>query len=439
MAKLESICSMNMGQSPDSASYNRAGEGLPFFQGNYDRSKGDQKRDHKGIGEVGGSAVMAKKRLGDINYYNGIVVNPLKSPDETYELYSVPSFDNGYPEIIKGSDIGSSKLIVEENDVLICKINPRINRVWVVKRNTKHPLLASSEWIVVRSHEIDSGYLKWYFSSPTFRELLVSQVTGIGGSLTRAQPKQVATYPVPIRLLNEQKKAAQTLDKVTELISLRKQQLAKQDELVKSQFIEMFGDEYEFGKWNCTTIENIANVTVGVVIKPAQYYTEEDNGVKAFRSLNVGEGYVRDGNWVYFTPEGHAANSKSMLQTGDVLVVRSGYPGTSCVVTDEYAGCNAIDIIITRPDINRINSVYLSAFNNLPHGQIQIKAKTGGAAQQHFNIGAYKAMTVPLPPMILQNRFAAFVQQIDKSKFEIQKSLEKLETLEKALMQQYFE
>ena len=74
------------------------------------------------------------KNVGEINEYSGTTVNPLSTPDVTYELYSVPSFDFKYPEIVKGNNIGSSKVTVEENDVLICKINPRINRVWVVKR-----------------------------------------------------------------------------------------------------------------------------------------------------------------------------------------------------------------------------------------------------------------------------------------------------------------
>ena len=178
---------------------------------------------------------MEIKTVADINQYSGSSVNPLENPEQLYELYSVPSFENGYPEIVKGKDIGSTKITAEEGDVLVCKINPRINRVWVVKHNTEYPLLASSEWIVVRNKDIDSNYLKWYFSSPTFRTLLNSQVAGIGGSLTRAQPKQVAKYAVPVPSCSTQQKVSENLDKVNELITLRKEQLAKLDQLVKSR------------------------------------------------------------------------------------------------------------------------------------------------------------------------------------------------------------
>lgn len=114
---------------------------------------------------------MEIKTVEEINQYSGSAVNPLDAPDLVYELYSVPSFESQYPEIVKGSAIGSSKITVEEGDVLVCKINPRINRVWVVRRHTSYPLLASSEWIVIRNRDIDSDYLKWYFSVANFSQL----------------------------------------------------------------------------------------------------------------------------------------------------------------------------------------------------------------------------------------------------------------------------
>ena len=79
---------------------------------------------------------MVIKTVAEINQYSGCSVNPLEHPEQIYELYSVPSFETGYPEIVRGKDIGSTKITVEEGDVLVCKINPRINRVWVVKHNT---------------------------------------------------------------------------------------------------------------------------------------------------------------------------------------------------------------------------------------------------------------------------------------------------------------
>lgn len=241
---------------------------------------------------------------------------------------------------------------------------------------------------------------------------------------------------IPLPNEAEQQRIVEVLDRLDGLIALRKEQLAKLDQLVKARFVEMFGTEDEFSKWFCCTIGDVAEVCVGVVIKPTQYYAE--NGIPAFRSLNIGPMRVKDSDWVYFTEEGHRKNQKSVIRKNDVLVVRSGAPGTACVVTDEYDGYNAVDIIIAHPKSNKVDSVFLAAFTNMPHGMNQIRERTGGAAQQHFNVGGYKAMNLILPPMELQKQFAAFVEQTNKTKLTIQASLDKLEVMKKALMQEYF-
>ena len=268
--------------------------------------------------------------------------------------------------------------------------------------------------------------------------LMFYDVTGLVNGATRQKLTQVdmRKMEIPFPPLDEQRKIAAVLDKVSDLIAKRRQQLDKLDELVKSRFIEMFGNETEFDKWPCCTVGDVADVYVGVVIKPTQYYA--DKGIPAFRSLNIGEMYVKDSDWVYFTEEGNQKNQKSVVHKNDVLVIRSGAPGTACVVTEKYDGYNAVDIIIAHPDSSIVNPIFLAAFTNMPHGMKQIRERTGGAAQQHFNVGGYKALKLIKPPLNLQEPFAAFVAQTDKSKLAIQKSLEKLEILKKALMQKYF-
>lgn len=242
---------------------------------------------------------------------------------------------------------------------------------------------------------------------------------------------EIELYSLPV-----QEKIADKLDAVAKVIELRQQQLQTLDELVKARFVELFGTETELDKWHCGTVSDVADVCVGVVIKPTQYYT--DIGIPAFRSLNIGEMCVKDADWVYFTEEGHRKNQKSVIRKNDVLVVRSGAPGTACVASEKYAGYNAVDIIIAHPDNNKVNSVFLAAFTNMPHGMNQIRAKTGGAAQQHFNVGGYKTMRLIMPPIELQEQFAAFVEQIDKSKAVIQKALDEAQLLFDSLMQKYF-
>ena len=259
---------------------------------------------------------------------------------------------------------------------------------------------------------------------------------GRGATFKEISKDIVENIEIPLPPLETQRHIAAVLDKVSAMIALRRQQLDKLDELVKARFVEMFGTENDFDQWDCCRICDVADIGVGVVIKPTQYYADE--GIPAFRSLNVGEMHVNDYDWVYFTKEGHQKNQKSVIHRGDVLVVRSGAPGTACVATEKYEGYNAVDIIIAHPDNRKVNSVFLAAFTNMPHGMNQIRAKTGGAAQQHFNVGGYKSMRLIMPSIELQNQFAAFVDQTEKNKVAVQQALEKLETLKKALMQEYF-
>ena len=224
--------------------------------------------------------------------------------------------------------------------------------------------------------------------------------------------------------LKKQAIIVKILGKCEEVIAARNKQLNALDELIQARFVELFGNESNPKAWEIVNVESVADVQVGVVIKPSQYYTDAIDGIKAFRSLDVGEGFIKDENWVYFTKEGHKKNAKSVLKENDLLIVRSGAPGTACVVTKEYEGCNAIDIIIAHPNCEKVNPYYLCAYTNMPHGKKQINEGTGGAAQQHFNVTKYNKLQLMLPPMKLQDEFVTFVNQVNKSKLVIKNLLQ---------------
>ena len=155
-----------------------------------------------------------KIKLREINDFKTIIISPNKFQEKFFELYSVPSFQINKPEFVLGKAIGSSKQEVLPDDILICKINPRINRVWKVYKNPKYHQIASSEWIVFRQKNIIHQFLLRYFQSSFFRDLLCSEVSGVGGSLTRAQPRRVNDYFIPIAPLSEQKVIADLLDQL---------------------------------------------------------------------------------------------------------------------------------------------------------------------------------------------------------------------------------
>lgn len=288
---------------------------------------------------------------------------------------------------------------------------------------------------LICSDAIYNEYLYFFLKSKT--DYLNS--LGRGATFKEISKSIVESIEIPLPEVNQQKGIAEKFKKLEQLISLRKQQLTKLDELVKARFVEMFGSYPENeNAYPVVNVSDIADAGVGVVIKPAQYYVTEERGIKAFRSLNIGEMYIKDSDWVYFSTEGNESNKKSQLHENDLLIVRSGALGTSCVVTKEFEGCNAVDVIIAHPNLSKVNPWYLCAYINYPHGKKQIEEGTGGAAQQHFNVGKCNNLKVLLPPLEPQNQFAAFVERVNQQKQVAQQSLEKLELMKKALMQEYF-
>ena len=349
-----------------------------------------------------------KKILTLQNTYDGLI-----------DYIDISSVDNIEKRIVSYQTIEAheapsrAKQLLKKNDIIVSMVRPNLNAVAVVEQEYDNLMVGSTGYCVLRCTEnMDYRYLFHFCQSEYFIDDMSSQATG--ASYPAVNAGIVRSSVIPVYTIERQREIAKKLDKLAFLISLRIQQLAKLDELVKARFVELFGTETELDKWPCCTVGDVADVCVGVVIKPTQYYA--DTGIPAFRSLNIGEMRVKDSDWVYFTEEGHQKNQKSVIRKNDVLVVRSGAPGTACVATEKYDGYNAVDIIIAHPDNSKVNSVFLAAFTNMPHGMNQIRAKTGGAAQQHFNVGGYKAMCLIMPPLELQNQFATLVEQTDKSK-----------------------
>lgn len=124
-----------------------------------------------------------------------------------YALYSVPAFPTRRPELLDGSGIQSGKRQVATGDVLICKINPRINRVWIVGEDDDAQQISSTEWLVLRPHEVWMGpFIRHYLSSPVFRAWIKLAVEGATGSHTRAKSGPVLTQRVPVPPLAEQER-----------------------------------------------------------------------------------------------------------------------------------------------------------------------------------------------------------------------------------------
>ena len=180
----------------------------------------------------------------------------------------------------------------------------------------------------------------------------------------------------------------------------------------------MFGDPVTNPKgWPLTKCQNIfERITVGIVVKPSSYYVEA--GVPALRSQNIKEYGIEKNNFVYISKiDNENTLSKSRVFEGDVVIVRTGQPGKTAVVTKEFDGVNAIDILIATPRTTYLNADYFSFFMNSAGGINLVSAEKRGQVQQHFNVGSLNNASLPLPPIELQMSFVEVLNKIKRKYF----------------------
>ena len=379
--------------------------------------------------------MMEYTKIKDINEYVSQSVNPMKTPDQIFEMYSVPIYETGHPEYLRGDEIASNKVVVQKNDVLLCKINPRINRVWVVADESENMNIASSEWIVIRNSEYNPEYLAWYFRTPRFQKLMISEVTGIGGSLTRAQPKAVAEYPVPVLKREKQDEIVKVLNKISGVISNRKRELQKLDELIKARFVELFvGKKYEI-------------VKAGSIIK------EMRNGVspstsgghfeKVLTLSAITQGKFDDKAWKegFFTD---CPSAEKRITEDDFYICR-GNGNKSLVGMGVYALENRPDlvfpdtVIAARIDTERMVLPYLWIMWQQPEVRKQLEsgARTTNGTYK-INQKVISEIKIICPPINEQEVFADFIKQVNKSKVVVKQAHDKAQLLFDSLMQKYF-
>ena len=369
---------------------------------------------------------MEKIKIGDAcELLNGFAFKSENYVDAGIRVIRIANVQKGYiedntPAFYPADSEGLDKYMLEENDLLM-SLTGNVGRVAILQKEMLPAALNQRvACLRLKTDKISKGYLFHILNSDFFEQKCIQSSKGVAQK--NMSTEWLKEFSIPVYPEDQQKEITTILDYLRDIIDKRKQELYKLDELIKARFVEMFGDPNNSKGYPILKVQDVADIQVGVVIKPAQYYTDEEHGVKAFRSLNIGEITIKDDDWVYFNEEGQKKNAKSVLRENDLVIVRSGAPGTACVVTKQFEGCNAVDVIIAHPNMEKVNPYYLCAFTNYPHGKRQIEAGIGGAAQQHFNVGKYKDMDLIYPPKEEQDEFVAFIKQVDKSKVVAEKN-----------------
>ena len=247
-------------------------------------------------------------------------------------------------------------------------------------------------------------------------------------------------YHVPT--LDEQTHIADILDTLSMLITLCEKKIFLFNELVKSQFIEMFGDPVTNPMgWETSlvrdTSELISDGPFGSNLKSSHYVPE---GIRVIRLGNIGIGKFLDEDKAYISEEHYATLKKYTCHAGEIVIGTLGEPNLrACLIPDDIAvSINKSDCVHFIPKTELLNNIYACAYLNT-EGTLQLaQGSLHGQTRSRIAMSQVAALPIMLPPLALQNKFAAFVEQVDKSKLVLRQLLEKQKTLKAALMQEYF-
>lgn len=235
--------------------------------------------------------------------------------------------------------------------------------------------------------------------------------------------------------LEEQEKVVSTLNKLSSLILARKKQLSKLDELVKARFVEMFGEsEYPCNSLISLIIEG-AGLSYGIV-QPGDDGTG-DMGV--LRPVDFADGKIKTDSIKYIDRSLGDGFKKTELNGNELLITVRGTTGITALTDSRFKGMNVTrGIAVIRYDKKKVDPIYLNEYIKMEKSQQYIKEHTRGATLQQINLSELRDLEIVIPPLPLQRVFAVFVERVDQQKQTVQQSLEKLELMKKALMQEYF-
>lgn len=325
-------------------------------------------------------------------------------------------------------DLNGSIIQFDTENVLYSKLRPNLNKVVLPPKDG----FSTSELLPLRpdASVLNKDYLAAFLRSDSFVTWAVSKTAG--AKMPRLGTKDLMNAEIPVPSIEQQKKIAEKFKKLEQLISLRKQQLAKLDELVKARFVEMFGDFKNNSKnWPIVKFDELAKIDGNMTTDYEKYadyphigidsIEKETGELKGYRTVK--EDGVVSGKYI-FTPQ-HIIYSK----------IR---PNLNKVALPDFEGLCSADAYPILPNPKNCNRIFLALTMRSDYFLdyiLQFSARTNLPKVNRKEIAGF---SMPLPPLSLQNDFATFVERVSQQKQTIQQSLDKLELMKKALMQEYF-
>ena len=363
--------------------------------------------------------------------------NPPSGVEQSeYLMLSSKNIDDDFitldsPRFLSHSDYiaENKRTTVSEGDLLMTIVGT-IGRVAIVPEELKGICLQRSVAVIKPERKVvNNRYLMYQLQN--MRPFLEKEARGVAQK--GIYLKQVSQLDIKLPELEHQVQIVKVLDKASKLIFLRRQQLAKMDELVKARFVEMFGDISNSRK---VPMQDVCKIITDGTHQPPKFVL---SGIPFLFVSNIVTNEIHYDAEKFISEETYNELIKrTPIEVGDVLLSTVGSYGHPAVVKENKPFCFQRHIAYLKPNNSVVNSEYLRCAILSTDLQRQIDESVKGIAQKTLNLSEIRKLRLPLPSLSLQNQFAAFVERVDQQKQTVQQSLDRLELMKKALMQEYF-
>lgn len=365
---------------------------------------------------------------------NGFAFKSGKYVDSGIRIIRIANVQKGYvederPTFYPNSEESSIRDYMLEEDDLLLSLTGNVGRVALLdKRWLPAALNQRVACLRIKDDRIIKDYLYFALLSDKFENDCTESSKGIAQK--NMSTEWLKDYEIPLPSRQKQREIISSLKQLSMIIKNKTEQIQQLDDLIKARFVEMFGGE------QCAILQDLSDrITDGSHLPPKGV---EKSDYLMLSSQNIFDEINRDGARFLSKEDFENENRRTDIKDGDVLVTIVGTIGRTHIVRsgEKYVFQRSVGVI--KPKSGRLNGVYLASYLQTCRAKAFLTSRAHGSSQKGIYLQDLKKLPVPLVPMALQNQFATFVAQVDKSKFAVQKSLEKTQLLFDSLMQEYF-
>lgn len=386
------------------------------------------------------------KKLGEVCYPKNKIQRATKCFDTSDKIFyiDISSIDNTIQKMTDvisvtfGDAPSRAQQKVEYGDIIVSTVRPNLKNIAIIDRYESN-LVASSGFCVLRNTEhVERNYLYHYITNDLFTQHLMKLTTGANYPAVRDQDVRDSIIPIPPKSI--QLAIVSELDKINELIRLKKEQLKDYDNLAQSIFYEMFGDPVENEKgWE---VKKMKDVCTHIVDCPHSTPKKADTTTNypCIRTSELKGGTISWSTMQYLEKDEYEKRiARLKPETGDIIFGREGTIGDAVILPSGYNFSLGQRTMLIRTDNEMIINTFMHRTLMSEWIKHQIEYVNVSSTVAHVNIKDFKLFDVPLPPLPLQHLFAQRIEQIERQKSAAQKSITDLETLLASRMQYWFE